>query len=191
MTALLEQTRVINGDLLHTKRIDLGMYDRMIEFGVIDNESRVELLDGILMELEEMKPPHMFRVKRMYDRVLKQFEGRSVTLNQSPIELPSDGRPQPDIALLRSDFPEDQYAQPEDVLLVVEVAETTLTRDREFKSFIYARDGIPEYWIVNLKTNRLEIYRDPTSQGFKTTFQIDAGQSQTCLAFPNDPIDWS
>jgi Uma2 family endonuclease len=191
MTALLEQTKVINEDLLHTKRIDLAMYDRMIESGVIDNESRVELLDGILMELEEMKPAHMFRVKRIYDRVVRQFEGRSVVLNQSPIELPSDGRPQPDVALLHSNFPEDQYAQPEDVLLVIEVAETTLTRDREFKSFMYARDGISEYWIINLKTNQLEVYRDPDEERYRTSFVVTAGQAQTCLAFPNDPIDWS
>jgi Uma2 family endonuclease len=182
---------VINEDLLHTKRIDLAMYDRMIESGVIDNESRVELLDGILMELEEMKPPHMFRVKRMYDRILKQFEGRSVALNQSPIELPSDGRPQPDITLLRADFPEDRYAQPEDVLLVIEVAETTLTRDREFKAFKYARDGICEYWIINLKATQLEVYRNPQEGRYKTLFTVPKGHSQACLAFPDDPIDWS
>jgi Uma2 family endonuclease len=80
---------------------------------------------------------------------------------------------------------------PEDIHLVIEVADTTLARDRDFKLALYARDGIREYWIVNLEQNRLEAYRDPDGDRYATSFTVRDGKATPCLDFPDDPIDWS
>jgi Uma2 family endonuclease len=176
---------------LRFARITLDMYDALIAAGKITDESRVELLDGYLVKKEDMNPPHMFRVKRIYDRLLKQFENRSTVFSQSGIELPQDGRPQPDVFLAHTNLPENEFILPEKVYLVIEVAETTIYSDRDHKQRLYARDGIPEYWILNLNTNELEVYRKPNGERYTSSFTLEAGEITACLAFPDDQIDWS
>jgi hypothetical protein len=172
-------------------RVSASMFDRMIETGVIDRESRVELLDGVLVGLEEVKPQHIDRINTLNERLVLQFHTRARVSCQNSIELPQDGRPQPDFALIKADTPKDRYAHPEDVLLLIEIADTTLQKDRDLKAAIYARDSVAEYWILNLQTEELEVHRDPQDERYKTLFTVPKGQPQTCLAFPNDPIDWS
>ena len=109
----------------------------------------------------------------------------------SSIELPSDGCPQPDIALLRPETPRDRLARPEDVLLLIEVSDSTLEKDRNAKLALYARDGINECWIVNLQDDQLEVYRDPQRERYATSFTVKPETKQACLAFPEDAIDWS
>jgi Uma2 family endonuclease len=197
MTALLERpelkTKVqeVAPQGLRFARITLEMYDALIDAGKITNESRVELLDGYIVRKEDMNPPHMFRVKKLYDRMLKQFENRCTVFNQSAIELPQDGRPQPDVFLAHTDLAENEFIHPEKVYLIVEVAETTIITDRDHKQLLYARDGIPEYWILNLNKNQLEVYRHPDGERYTQSFTLNAGQTTACLAFPDDQIVWS
>ncbi len=195
MTALLEPPK-INTDApipqgLRFARITLDMYDALIEAGKITNESRVELLDGYIVRKEDMKPPHMFRVKRIYDRLFAQFQNRCTVFSQSAIELPQDGRPQPDVFLAHTNLPENEFILPEKVYLIIEIAETTIQTDRDHKQRLYARDGIPEYWILNLNTNELEVYRKPNNERYTQSFTLEAGETTSCLAFPDDQIDWS
>ena len=186
---LLEQP-ITRGTLpLPLMRVDLRSFDQMIAAGIFDHS--VELLDGLILEREVMKPLHYTRVKRMYDRLLRQFDGLATTYCKVPIELPSDGRPQPDIALVKLKAGELDYARPEDVYLLIEAADSSLERDRDFKGFLYARDGISEYWIVDLNAEQLEVYRNPDGQGFETRLTLKAGQLMSCLAFPDMLIDWS
>ncbi len=194
MTALLERPETKSEALpqgLRFARITLEMYDAMINAGTITNESRVELLDGYIIRKEDMNPPHMFRVKRIYDRLFRQFENRSTVFSQSGIELPQDGRPQPDVFLAHTHLAENEFILPEKVYLIIEVAETTIHTDRDYKQRLYARDGIPEYWILNLNKNELEVYRKPNNERYTQSFTLVAGQTTACLAFPDDQIDWS
>lgn len=197
MTALLERPEKKSEAQLGTPqglrfaRITLDMYDALIAAGKISNESRVELLDGYIVRKEEMNPPHMFRVKRIYDRLLRQFENRSTVFSQSGIELPQDGRPQPDVFLAHTNLAENEFILPEKVYLIIEVAETTIYSDRDYKQLLYARDGIPEYWILNLNKNELEVYRKPNSERYSQSFTLSAGETTACLAFPDDQIDWA
>jgi Uma2 family endonuclease len=150
MTALLEPP-VTRGDVhLPLFRVDLAHYDRMVSAGVFDDKN-VELLDGLILEREPIKPAHYTRVKRMYDRLLVQFSNLATVYSKVPLELPKDGRPQPDIMLTHLGAGETSYTQPEEVYLLLEIADTSLERDREFKSHLYARDGVLEYWILNLQ----------------------------------------
>jgi Uma2 family endonuclease len=195
MTATLEPAKTKNLEkikqvFLRPIRFTFSMFDRMIEVGVIGDDPRVELLDGQIVEMKPGKPEHIFRVKDIYDRLVPQMS-KAMVLNQSSIELPSDGCPQPDIALLRPETPRDRLARPEDVLLLIEVSDSTLEKDRNAKLALYARDSINEYWIVNLQDDQLEVYRDPQRERYATSFTVKAGSSQVCLAFPEDAIDWS
>jgi Uma2 family endonuclease len=198
MTALLERLQEAKSEAVSSPKksdsywfhVSAQMFDQMIDTGVIDRESRVELLDGYLVEIEEMNPAHVDRMDALNERLVSQFRTRARISCQNSVELPNDGRPQPDFALVRRDRPAGQYTQPEDVYLLIEVADTSLQKDRELKTMIYARDGIAEYWILNLKTNQLEVYRDPEEARYTTTFVLKSGQLATCLAFPDEAIDW-
>jgi Uma2 family endonuclease len=172
-------------------RFTLPMFERMHEAGVIDDDPKLELLDGQIYILPIAGLAHINRVKDIYDRLIKQMRAKSIVFNQSSIELTIASCPQPDIALLRPETPRDRLARPEDVLLLIEVSDSTLEKDRNAKLALYARDGIQEYWIVNLQDDQLEVYRDPQRERYATSFTVKPGSSQACLAFPEDAIDWS
>jgi Uma2 family endonuclease len=190
MTALLEPP-ITRGEIpMPLLRVDLAHYDRMLAAGVFDDQ-KVELLDGLILEREPMKPVHYTRVKRIYDRLLHQFSGLATVYSEVPIELPHDGRPHPDVLLARVGAGEENYTFPEEVFLLLEVADTSLERDREFKGFLYARDFISEYWILNLRLNQLEVYREPNGEVYAPKLVFPFGVKVACLAFPNLEIDWS
>jgi Uma2 family endonuclease len=190
MTALLENAR-IHRDELELFRFTAERFDQLVANGFITSEDRVELLDGQIVRKPDVNPPHLYRVKDIYDRLLTQFRSRATTISQSTIVLPQDGRPDPDVALLRLETSRTRLPLPEDIHLVIEVADTTLARDRDFKLALYARDNIREYWIVNLEQNRLEVYRDPDGDRYATSFTVRDATPTACLDFPNDPIDWT
>jgi Uma2 family endonuclease len=196
MTATLEPTKTKNLEkieqvFLRPIRFTLRMFERILETGVIGVDPRVELLDGQIVEMEPVNTPHVNRVKDLYDRLQTLFSDHADVYSQSPIELPQDGRPQPDLSILKSGSAREHLPLPEDVLLLIEVSDSTLEKDRSAKLALYARDGIQEYWIVNLQDNQLEVYRDPQRERYTTSFTVKLGASQACLAFPDDAIDWS
>jgi Uma2 family endonuclease len=161
----------------------------MLEIGVLSGKPRIELLDGELLEVNPMNPAHVWRVTDLNQRLIAQFNGRAQVLSQSTIELPQDGLPQPDFALVSLDVPRHRWALPPEVHLIIEIADSSLDDDRTKKLRLYARDGILEYWIVNLVNDQLEVHRDPNAERYDTMFTVKTG-AQACLAFPNDPILW-
>jgi Uma2 family endonuclease len=191
MTAYLEPRQNLP-EPMHIFRFTLEQFRIMIQSNVIPEDARVELLDGYLVEQTDMKQAHANRIKRIYDRMNSLFASRAEVFAQSPIELPSDGRPLPDIALFKLGSVTDAHTpQPEDIHLIVEVAESSIHQDRNFKQTLYARDGIQEYWIVNLTNNQLEVYRNPEGERYENSFTVKVGQNASCLAFPDDVVDWS
>lgn len=196
MTTMLEPVKTKNLEkieqvFLRPIRFTLSMFDRVLETGVIGDDPRVELLDGQIVEMEPVNTPHVNRVKDLYDRLQSLFSDRTDIYSQSPIELPQDGRPQPDLSILKSGSAREHLPMPEDVLLLIEVSDSTLEKDRNAKLALYARDGIQEYWIVNLQDDQLEVYRDPQRERYATSFTVKPGTNQACLALPDDAIDWS
>jgi Uma2 family endonuclease len=171
-------------------RVTLAAFDQMIAAGVFTNGPKVELLDGQIVEIPAMNPPHMNRIKDLFGPLDRQFSTRADVYSQSPIELPHDGRPQPDFALVRPGAARERFAQPNDVFLVIEVSDSTLDYDRGLKLRLYARDGIGEYWIMNLKDQQLEVYRQPDGERYAQSFTVKTGSNVACLAFPDDLIHW-
>jgi Uma2 family endonuclease len=147
-------------------RISVDEYERMVAAGVLD-DPRVELLHGLLVRKMGKNPPHMIAT-RWLGRLLEQIvpPGWHVA-KEDPVRIPAFNEPEPDLAIVAG-LPEDyrsRHPGAGDIALLVEVAETTLDRDRGDKLSAYAGGGIAVYWIVNLVDRRVEVYSRPSPDG--------------------------
>lgn len=146
----------------------------MGETGVLDPDARVELIDGGLFDMSPIGPPHAGRVNR-FIRIFSAAIGDSAIVSaQNPIVLGDFSVPEPDLALLRwrEDFYERSHPGPQDILVLVEVADTSLSHDRDRKIPLYARYGVPEVWLLDLAGRHLDVYRDPDGGAFTTRFRV-------------------
>ena len=136
-------------------------FDRMVELGLIQPEERVELVEGIIYRMAPQRTPHTVGVGKV-ERALQRAFGEECWIRvQMPLVVDPDSKPEPDLSVV-SGSPDDYLdAHPERALLVAEVADTSLDRDRGLKLRIYALAEVPEYWILNLVDRVLEVYRDP------------------------------
>ncbi|MEQ8810689.1 MAG: Uma2 family endonuclease [Imperialibacter sp.] len=143
--------------------INVDEYYKMAEVGILKPEDRVELINGEIYEMSPIGNKHYSAVNKA-SNFLKEVLLKSVIVSvQNPIRINEGNEPEPDICLLkpRNDFYVNQFPGPNDALLIIEVADSSLQFDREVKSVTYALAGIPVYWIINLKENVLEVYSDP------------------------------
>jgi len=159
-------------------------YDRMIDLGLLVDK-RVELLDGEIIAMPPHNPPHASKVGRLTS-LLFRLLGMTVTIRgQLPIVLDDWSEPQPDIAVCQFDSGDYEHGHPKanEVLLVIEVSESTLAYDRGRKVAAYAGSGIPEYWIVNLVDRRIEVFSDPdpTIQRYRQERFVVPGDTLTLL----------
>jgi len=161
-------------------------YHRMAEAGILSEDDRVELIEGELVTMSPIGSRHAACVARL-TALLFPVEGRGILWVQNPIRLGARSEPQPDVALLRyrPDFYASAHPGPEDVLLVVEVAETSADADRSLKIPLYARYGIPEAWLVDLLEERIEIYRHLTPQGYRSLHIAHRGETVSPTALPD------
>lgn len=136
---------------------------RMEEKGILPPDKRLELIRGELIEMSPIGSQHAAVVDRIQAFFITQFAGRINVRSQGPIQADEYSVPEPDIAVLRfrEDFYEEKYPGPGDILLVIEVADSSLGFDRKIKAPLYAEMGIPEYWIVDLKKKCVEQYQQP------------------------------
>lgn len=172
-------------------RFSVADYYRMAESGVLKPDARVELLDGKITDMSPTGPFHGGLVKRLIRLFNKQAGGRWQVSAQDPVHLDDHSEPQPDLMLLkpRADDYTSHHPVPEDVLLLVEVSDTTLALDREQKLPLYGRAGIVEVWIVNLQEKTIENYREPNFSGYGSQRVARRGESVAPLAFPDALMD--
>ncbi|PYO70307.1 MAG: Uma2 family endonuclease [Gemmatimonadetes bacterium] len=171
---------------LSVRRFSVDEYHRMAQAGLFDEDDRIELLDGQIVEMSPIGPGHAGCVD-VLTRLLSRLVGdRALLRVQNPIRLGRDSEPQPDVALLvpRADAYRTAHPQPEHVLLVIEVADTSLEHDRDVKIPLYAAAGIPEVWLVNLPGDVVALYRDPSPQGYATVRTAGRGDTLTPHRLP-------
>lgn len=108
--------------------------------------------------------------------------------NQAPLALDEHSEPEPDIAVVKGAIRDFVNTHPRTAVLVIEVADSTLQYDRTTKARVYARNGIPEYWIVNIQDRQLEVYRQPVGQEYMERLVLDTNQMLACLAQPDHDI---
>lgn len=166
--------------------ISVERYDQMIAAGVLHEDERLELLGGEIIEMSPIGISHAVCVNRLNKLFNRSLPEEFIVSVQNPIHLDMLSEPEPDIAILqpRDDFYAGGHPEPEDVILLIEVAETSLLYDRERKLPQYAQAGIPEVWIVNLIEQQIEVYTRPSPQGYQQTAIFNGKQTVTPVAFP-------
>ncbi|MBA3246596.1 MAG: Uma2 family endonuclease [Pyrinomonadaceae bacterium] len=173
----------------------VGEYQRMAETGILTEDDRVELIEGEIIEMSPIGNRHAACVKRLNALLSRQLGQSAIVSVQDPIYLNDFSEPEPDIALLlpREDFYEQELPAASDVLLLVEVADTSIDYDRNKKLPLYARAGIPEMWLVDLSAHTITIYAQPLNSQYQFVQTCERGEaiaSQTLagLTLPVDEI---
>jgi Uma2 family endonuclease len=162
----------------------------MASSGILSDRDRVELIRGEILEMSPIGTRHAACVMRLIALLSKKLSDRAVVNVQNPIELGNFSEPQPDIALLqpREDFYESAHPTASDIFLIIEVADTTAKCDREIKIPLYAENNIVEVWLVDINQQCVEVYRYPTSNGYRTVKAFGRGQTLSIQEFPNITI---
>ena len=161
-------------------------YHLMNEAGVFGEDDRVELIEGEIIQMAAIGTRHATCVRRLI-RQFRQLPEESAILDvQNPIHLTERTEPQPDIVLLqfRLDYYETAHPMPSEVLLLVEVFDSTIDFDRDVKVPNYARSDIQEVWLWDLEVNCLEVYRQPTANSYTSMQKFERGEMVSPLAFP-------
>lgn len=161
----------------------LEEYERLVEAGGFDEDARIELIRGEILDMTPIGFVHELCVARL-TRLLTRLADEEILVwpQNNSIRLRGNSRPQPDLTLLKSrDFRRDNPPAAEDVILVIEVAESSLRYDRTVKGPLYGEAGIPEYWIVNLKEGVIEVYTEPAEGAYRSVRHAKRGEM---LALP-------
>lgn len=158
---------------LERKLFTTTEYHRMIEAGVFDEDDRLELLDGEIIKMAPIGPRHAACVDRLTVFLVTKLKKSAIVRVQNPVELSEYSEPEPDISLLKSraDYYASRHPAPDDILVAIEVADSSVERDRQIKIPAYARSGIVEVWLVDLPADRIEIYTQP-DKGFYREVRI-------------------
>ena len=162
-------------------------YHRMAEAGILDEDARVELIDGEILDMSPIGRKHAACVGRLTHLFGRGLADAAIVWVQNPIQLGEHAEPQPDLALLqpRADFYAAGLPTSAAVLLVVEVADTSADYDRRVKAPLYARSGIPELWLVDLDQDHVTVYGDPTASGYAAARVRRRGEAVGPAAFPD------
>ena len=168
-------------------RFDVDEYARMGEAGVFTEDERVELIDGEVREMTPIGPPHAGIVNRLTELLVTHLAGRATVIVQNPIRLDRHTEPQPDlvVARRRKGFYADRHPEPGDVLLVVEVADSSVRYDRAEKAPRYGRAGIPETWLVDVEAGAVTVYADPGLEGYARQQVRRRGERMVSASVPN------
>ena len=160
-------------------------YQRLGELGVLRPEDRVELIDGQVVEMTPIGDRHANTVRRLARLFARTLIDLAVLDVQNPVVLGERDAPQPDLTLLKpSDDAYPRHPRARDILLAVEVADTTFAYDREVKLPRYARAGIPETWLVDLAGERILVCRRPTRERYASVRACSRGEAVTPVRFP-------
>ena len=163
-------------------------FERMAEAGILGEDERVELIEGEIVWMSPIGPSHAWCVNAVSDR-FAALRDRVIVAVQNPIRLDDHEEPQPDVALIRRDAIRGHHPRPADIVLVVEVAVSSLAVDRDVKGPMYARAGIPDYWIFDLDADRLLVLREPTPDGYRVVQVFARGQRVAPLFAPDFLVD--
>lgn len=161
------------------KRFRVEDFRRMTEVGILPEESGWEIIDGYLIDKMTIGSKHASAVNRL-NRILTNLVRDSLIVSvQNPIHIDEYNEPEPDIALLRprKDFYSESHPTPEEVLLLIEISNSTVEYDRTIKKAIYAEAGIGEFWLVNLQDNAIECFSQPKNGNYRLAMILEKGEA--------------
>lgn len=165
-------------EAVRQRRFTREEYFQMAETGVLGPDDRTELIDGYLVEMTAQNAPHRAVIVDGTNLFVDLLRDTDYAVQvQSTLPLDCHNAPEPDFAIFRGDGADLLEGEPDEIPLIVEVADTTLTYDRTEKLVCYASNDIPEYWIVNLQTHTLECYHDPVGDEYRERRTLEMGET--------------
>jgi len=194
MSAVLEIPQsAVNGRSIGSSpyRFTVKDYYRMLEAGILTEDDRVELIRGEIRTMSPKGIKHSSGNDRANRYFTKLLGDRAMIRIQNPIHLDDHSEPEPDVVLAvpTEDDYDYHHPTPPEILMALEVADSSLFFDREEKSLLYAEAGIQQYCILNLRNRELEDYRNPGPDGYRSKQTYTANQSFTLVAFPDIPVE--
>ena len=177
-------------DLVRKHPLSVAEYERMAEAGVFADGARIELIEGELFDMAPIGPDHQGITDLLNERFVLALRGAAIVRVQGPIVLGDLSAPEPDLALLRrrANFYTDAHPRARDVLLAIEVADSSLAHDRDVKLPTYARYDVPEVWLIDVAGRRLTVYGDLGPEGYRR-HEIVEGLALAPSALPDAAID--
>jgi Uma2 family endonuclease len=159
----------------------------MGEAGIFSQDARVELIEGEIVEMSPIGERHAACVGWLTRTLTLLLQHVALVWTQNPVQLDDYSEPEPDVLLLkpRDDFYRHGKPRPEDVLLVIEVSDSTLEYDRQIKLPLYARAGVPEVWIVNINEERVETFAEVSGGAYRTTASVARGEEVQSRSLAN------
>jgi Uma2 family endonuclease len=175
------------GPVIERRKFTADEFEKMSEVGILTDEERVELIEGDIIVMGRIKGPHAACVNRLTRMLVLGTGERAVVTVQNPVRLSTYTEPEPDLSLAhpRADFYRDAHPRPNQMYLAIEVMETTHSYDRKVKLPLYARNGVPELWLIDLPGQSLEVYRRPIGDQYTESQQLRPGQHIAPEAFPD------
>jgi len=178
-------------DWILRHRITVDEYYRMAEVGILPPDARVELIEGEIIDMAPVGTGHVGEVVQLTELLLDVTRGRAQVLVQLPVRLSDISEPEPDFALVkpRTDFYKKKHPGPADTFLIIEVSESSLRYDLQVKAPLYARHGVPEYWIIDLQGRQVRFFRSPDAGQYADVTSTGTPGVVAPVALPDVKID--
>ena len=187
MTSLNIPLQTVPLETVSLKRWTVQEYHQMSELGILDPDERTELIDGQIILMTAKGIPHVTALRLLATQFDRLLADQSVFVStQDPIRLDNFSEPEPDLIIAKGTILDyaDHHPRPDEVYLVVEVADSTLKQDCEIKEKLYAQANIADYWVLDVKNRQLHIFRDPTPTGYTSHLILNEPHQVTPLALP-------
>ncbi|TMQ21741.1 MAG: Uma2 family endonuclease [Candidatus Rokuibacteriota bacterium] len=168
------------------RRFTVDEYERMVDARVFAPHDRIELIEGEIIEMAPIGPPHESAVDRLNMLLCRRVGDRAIVRVQGSVRFRAlRSRPQPDLAVLRprADYYRASGPTADDILLLIEVMDTSVDYDRRTKAPLYARAGVGELWLVDIPAGLVEVHRDPAPAGYRDVRTLGAADTVTPRAF--------
>jgi Uma2 family endonuclease len=172
-------------DIGPTRKFTADEWERLVELGIFGEDERLELIDGEIVEMAPIGNDHAVCAANLHELFVLALRKRALVWGNGPARVAIDSVPEPDLALLRRRSYKPGSPRPDDILLIVEVADSWLRYDRTTKLGLYARAGIGEYWIVDVVGGAIESYRSPEGETYRERRRAGRGERLAPAAFPD------
>jgi Uma2 family endonuclease len=174
--------------LPRVRRFSVDEFEHMVRAGVFASDDRLELIEGEIVEMTPIGPPHQSIVDRLTMLMARRLGDRTIVRVQGPVGfVPLHSRPQPDLALLRprDDYYATRVPGAREIFLLVEIMDTSAEYDRRRKAPLYARAGVRELWLVDIPAGVVDVLREPATEGYRDSRTYRRGETLALLAFPD------
>lgn len=165
-------------------------FERLCQSGAF-TDKKVELIEGVIVEMPAMGDLHVMWMGVLNRKLVMTFGELAMVYPQIPLDLGlKRTQPEPDFVIVKSENDQRRKPTVDEASFIIEVSDTSLHDDRTWKLQLYAKQGVKEYWILNVQHQQLEAYRDPEGETYRTKFTLSKGQSVKTLEFPQIALEW-